>query len=240
MALLLLGACSEEPAPPKPPSSRDAADAAVRELYATGQPSAPPETPSTGPSAAPPTGDAAAPATAEGAAAPQVKLVWDRISTLHRSFFADPTLKAALARDLAPYVRGTPEVEVGYDDVEVRGWIKLKVPPDGLLLPVRHEAGRVQIQDLSPLTVALDRYRLAMGSHYDLRLLNFRVRVEVRGGGRTCLFTPAGDPPADGAILSPCATVAGEALCGQASREGVLFSAADGAVVRACLGLPAD
>lgn len=244
---LLLAACEEEPPPPIV-SPREAADAQVRALYAG--PDATGATPSSpnpvDPTAATPTGTAGTsevvsdvpPSASPPEAAPvaEVKLLWDRISMLHRGFFNDPVLKAALARDLAPYVVGGPEVEIGFDDVEVRGWIKLKVPPGGLRTPVRISGDLVQVQDLSPLTAALDRYRLAMGSRYDLRLLNFRVRVEVRGGGRTCVFAPAGDPPPDGKILSPCVSVGAEALCGEPSLEGVRFSAADSAVVRACLG----
>lgn len=207
----------------------------MRDLYA-----APPADPPAAPTAADPA--APAPAATEvtpGAPAPppEVKLRWSQISTLHRGFFSDPNLKATLARALAPHVNGTPEVEVGYDALTVRGWLMLKVPPGGLALQVKHTPDRIQLQDLRPLTVALDDYRLAMGSHYDLRLLNFRIKVEVRGGGRTCVFSPAGDPPPDGNVISPCVILGGQPECGDASRDGVRFSAATDAAVRGCLGL---
>ncbi len=240
-AFVLLLSCAEEPVPE--PSPLKLADAAARDLY-TSTSEAPhdgavTEAPST---AAPSTlapATSAPPVTpgAEAAPAPDVKLSWDQISTLHRSFFSDPVLKRALATALAPSVRGVPEVEIGYDAVTVRGRIELKVPPGGLALTVGQSGDRIQLQDLRPITVALDAYRLAMGSRYDLRLLNFRVRIEVRGGGRTCGFGPAGDPPPDGTVISPCVTVGGQPECGQASREGVQFAPAVASAVRACLGL---
>lgn len=242
-ALALLIACSEEPAVEEP-SPVEAADAATRDLYASGaatQTASPPEVTPTAPTVAPgpPPTEAATDGDAAAAPPPDIKLSWDQISTLHRSFFSDPALKRTLALALAPHISGTPEVEVSYDPVAVRGRILLKVPPGGLKRPVTQRGDRIQLQDLHPLTEALDAYRLAMGSRYDLRLLNFRVRVELRGGGRTCVFGPAGDPPPDGEIISPCVSVGGQPECGEASLEGVRFAPPVAAAVRACLGLSA-
>ena len=92
-----------------------------------------------------------------------------------------------------------------------------------------------RLQDLAPITVALSAFRDGLGSRYDLRLLNFRVSLDLIGGGHSCKFVPAGDPPPDGGVLSPCVEVDGERVCGAASAEGVTFPWATATAIRACL-----
>lgn len=235
LTLLLALGCGGEPEVERSPAQL--ADEAARELWrAPSQPEATPS--STGqpvaPQAAAPPQTTAAPG--EAAPLPTLTLSYEGINSLYKGFFADPALQGPLAAALAPSVQGPLDLDLGYDQVAVRGHIRLRVPPGGLRVPVRVEGDRVALQDLAPITAALDAYRLGLGARYDLRLLNFRVGVELRGGGRTCFFEPAGDPPPDGSVVSPCVTVGGAKECGQPAREGVLFAPPVASALRACLG----
>ncbi len=229
--LLLLLACGSEEEDRRTPAQR--ADADARALWKASETPAPPAPVAP---AQPATGDR--PTTTEAGPAPAAAATFQfqGINTLYKSFFADPSLQAPLLAALAGRVEGAPAIHVRYDELAVRGHITLAVPPGGLLQPVRVEGGRVQVQDLAPLTVALDDYRLGLGARYDLRLLNFRVGVELRGGGRTCTFVAAGEPPPDGSVVSPCVEVGGERVCGEPGPQGVRFAPEVQAAILACLG----
>lgn len=238
--LPLLLACAGEPADERTPAER--ADAEARELW---QEQAAAEQGSVGPAEAKAPeavpsaqGEPAGSAEAQDAAPPEITFTWEGINTLYKSFFGDPALEVPLARALQGAIAGPPAVAVRYDPVAVRGFILLNVAPGTLLLPVHVEGDLVRVQDLAPLTMALDEYRQGLGGRYDLRLLNFRVGVELHSGTRTCLFSPAGDPPPDGRVVSPCVTVDGQPHCGAPSKEGVRFPPELSSTLRACLQAP--
>lgn len=228
--MILLGlllACGSEP--DKVPTPAQRADAEARALWkAAKQPASADASP---PPVAPPAPKAPA---ADGAPA-AAKIEFQGISSLYRTFFADPALQTPLTGALAGKVAGTPSLFVSYDEVAVRGHITLRLQASDLLLPVRGDGARIVVQDLAPILVALDDYRQGLGARYDLRLLNFHIGIELHGGGRTCLFGPAGDPPPDGSVVSPCVDVGGEHACGQPSEQGVSFDPGVGAAILACL-----
>lgn len=230
--LLALLACESEPEKPK--TAAQLADDAARDLWKQPVDPATPAPAAPDPQAVDPT--APEPAAPPAPALASIPITYEGINTLYKSFFGDPALQSQLLAGLAGAVGGAPELSVRYDELAVRGHIRLKVPPGGLTLPVRADGDRVMVQDLVPIMVALDTYRVGLGARYDLRLLNFRVGIELRGGGRTCLFGPAGDPPPDGSVVSPCVDVGGQRECGAPGPNGVLFEPAVAAAIRACLG----
>lgn len=167
----------------------------------------------------------------------QVVLVWDGISALHQSFFADSEIVTGLSSDLAGEVRGPANVYVRYDSTKFTGSIRLQLRPDTLLRKPRREGDAILLQDIAPVTRALATYRTAVASRKDYRIESFAVGIESFRGPRACVFTVAGRPPPDGRLVSPCVQVNGKEHCGVPGTDGVRFAPDIADDVAACLDL---
>lgn len=167
----------------------------------------------------------------------QVVLVWDGISHLHQSFFADPDIVTSLSAGLTGEVRGPANVYVRYDATNFRGSVRLQVLPDTLVRKPRRTGDALLLQDLAPITVALARYRSDVASQKDLRIESFKVGIESFRGPRACIFEVAGRPPPDGRLVSPCVEINGKQQCGSPTPEGVRFPADVAADIATCLDL---
>ncbi|NOY26199.1 MAG: hypothetical protein GXP62_10045 [Oligoflexia bacterium] len=167
----------------------------------------------------------------------QVVLVWQGISSLHKSFFSNSQATTALSLGLAGTVQGPANIYVRYDSVEFLGTIRLQLRPGTLRLVVRHDGDLIRLSDLAPVTRALAAYRSAVASHYDIRVESFRVGIESFRGPTSCIFGVAGTPPPDGSLLSPCVQVDGVEHCGRPEVGGIRFEPAVARAVRRCLDL---
>lgn len=166
-----------------------------------------------------------------------VVLVWDGISNLHQSFFADPAIVTALSAGLTGEVLGPANIYIRYDSTNFRGSIRLQLRPDSLARKPRRDGEVILLQDLAPITTALAAYRSAVASRKDYRIESFRVGIESFRGPRACIFDVAGRPPPDGRLVSPCVQVNGREECGAPGPEGVRFQPAVAGQVAACLDL---
>lgn len=181
----------------------------------------------------------AAPQTAEPSPTVSIPvvLVWEGLSALHQSFFADDAAVGELGAALGRGVRGPADVYVRYDTPSRSGSIRLHLRPDSLVERPRRADGVIDLQALSVATTALAAYRSRIAATKDYRIESFAVGLEALAGTSSCIFGIAGKPPPDGRIVSPCVQVNGREVCGQPSASGVAFQAADADVVAACLGI---
>ena len=163
--------------------------------------------------------------------------MWDGISHLHQSFFADPNIVTPLSAALTGEVRGPANVYVRYDSTNFRGSVRLQLRPDTLVRKPRRTGDALLLQDLAPITVALARYRSDVASQKDLRIESFQVGIESFRGPRACVFEVAGRPPPDGRLVSPCVSLNGQERCGTPGPEGVRFTPDVAADIAACLDL---
>jgi len=167
----------------------------------------------------------------------QVVLVWEGISTLHQSFFADPDIVTGLSAGLTGSVRGPANVYVRYDSTNFTGSIRLQLRPDTLVRKPRRTGDAILLQDIAPVTEALAGYRTDVASRKDYRIESFAVGVESFRGARACVFTVAGRPPPDGRLVSPCVQLNGKEYCGTPGVEGVRFPPDVADSIAACLDL---
>jgi hypothetical protein len=165
----------------------------------------------------------------------QVVLVWEGISALYKSFFSDPEAVTELAEGLGPHLGSPVDVIIRYNTEDSVGDIIIQLRPDQLREQVPVSGDTIQLQALAPITTAMATYRSSMAARFDVRVESFRVSVESYRGARVCQLTPAGRPPPDGRLVSPCVTINGVEQCGQPSAEGVTFTPEVAAAVRACL-----
>lgn len=165
----------------------------------------------------------------------QVVLVWDGISNLHQSFFADPSIVTGLSAGLTGEVLGPANIYIRYDATNFRGSIRLQLRPDSLVRTPRRDGDVIMLQDLAPITTALAAYRSAVASQKDYRIESFSVGIESFRGARACIFDVAGRPPPDGRLVSPCVQINGREECGAPGPGGVRFQPAAAGHIAACL-----
>lgn len=211
-------------------------DEARRQAEALYTPAEPPAA-EPAPGAATPAADVQTGGAAVDAEPVQVVLVWDGISNLHQSFFADSGIVTGLSAGLTGEVRGPANVYVRYDSKKFTGSIRLQLRPDTLVRKPRRTGDAILLQDLAPITTALARYRTDVASQKDYRIESFAIGVESFRGPRACIFTVAGRPPPDGRLVSPCVEVNGKERCGTPGPEGVRFAPDVADDIAACLDL---
>lgn len=238
--VLVLAALSCEPPPaePDPPAvDPDEARRQAEALYLSADDEAAPA------AAPPPVADVPSGEVASGGGATidadpvQVVLVWDGISHLHQSFFADPEIVTSLSAGLTGEVHGPANVYVRYDSKKFTGSVRLQLRPDTLVRKPRRSGDSILLQDLAPITVALARYRSDVASRKDYRIESFKIGVESFRGPRACVFEVAGRPPPDGRLVSPCVEINGKQRCGTPGPEGVRFDSESAADIAMCLDL---
>lgn len=195
--------CSEGPPQPSPQELADAA--AVVQAQ-----SAPPPPP-----------------VVEGEGLP-VQFIWENIGSLHQGFFSDEAALQRLSRTLAPSLKGPARVRVSYDELERVGTIRLVLTPAELRSPITASEAGVDLLALRPLAMPMSSYRDAIADRYDVRVRNFKVGIQLTGGGADCVVGLAGELPHDGSVLSPCLTLgehtpSEQKLCGEPAGALVRF-----------------
>ncbi|MFT5586498.1 MAG: hypothetical protein ACI9VR_004097 [Cognaticolwellia sp.] len=174
-----------------------------------------------------------APESAEGAELVPIEIVWDGIGALHKSYFSEQEGVTALSVALAPYIQGTVQLRVSFNQEEHLGKIRIQLPPGSLINLV--PASPAQLQQLSPITAALAVYRDHVSNRFDLRVQSFRIGLDFFRGPVHCGIRAGGDPPPDGRLVSPCVLVNGEEKCGRPTAQGVVFQADARTQIARCL-----
>lgn len=174
--------------------------------------------------------------TSKGGKTPPVVLVWSGISELHKAFFTTQDVVTTMSEALTPAVAPPANVHIGFDSKRHKGWIFLKLRPATLVLPVGGEDGRIQLQDLAPITTALAGYRSTVAGRFDVRIESFKVGIESFRGPVHCVFGAGGLRPPDGRTVSSCVEINGVSHCGEEEPGGLRFSPEIAAKIRACLG----
>ena len=164
-----------------------------------------------------------------------VVLVWDGISPLHQSFFADPKVVSQLRVNLGQQVSGTANVHVRFDSDRHIGRIDLRLLPGQGSALQSGSGSVVGVYSLSPILQALAKYRSAVAARFDTRVEAFRIGIEAYRGSKHCRFNVAGQPPPDGTVLDLCVEINGQRVCGEDDAGGVRFEPDDAEVLRACL-----
>lgn len=168
-------------------------------------------------------------------AAAEVVLVWEGISPLHQSFFADPSSVRQLSQDLGPWITDTANVYVRFDSGRHIGRIELRLLPGQGTNLSGGEGRQVDLYRLSPVMQALARYRSSVAARFDTRVQAFKIGVEAFRGSQHCRFGTAGQPPPDGTVLDLCIQINGQARCGDAVPGGVEFDDETSGIIRDCL-----
>ena len=167
--------------------------------------------------------------------AAEVVLVWEGISPLHQSFFADSAPVQQLSQDLGPWISSTANVYVRFDSERHIGRIELRLLPGQGSGLSAGEGRVVDLYKLSPVMQALARYRSAVAARFDTRVQAFKIGLESFRGSEHCRFGVAGEPPPDGTVLDLCVQINGQARCGEAIAGGVEFDEQTAGTIRACL-----
>ena len=167
--------------------------------------------------------------------AAEVVLVWEGISPLHQSFFADPASVQQLSQDLGPWLTDTANVYVRFDSGRHIGRIELRLLPGQGVGLSGGDGNRVELYKISPLMQALARYRSSVAARFDTRVQAFRVGIEAFRGSQHCRFGVAGKPPPDGTVLDLCVRVNGEVRCGDAFDGYVEYDPKTAETLRSCL-----
>lgn len=149
-----------------------------------------------------------------------VKLYLDfaGIGALHKTFFTDTRVTRKLQQKLHGHVSGPVGVLIDFE--KNQGRIRIQVDPKYLVANLG-SPDAVQMSSLVPLTQAVAFYRDWVAGHYDLRVHNFEIGLDITPKNSVCKITVTGDPPPDGTQFAPCIEVDGAALCGELT-EGVL------------------
>lgn len=214
----LLGALGCTPAPPPEPlgPSAEEANAAAEALLQ-----------------AEPVVTSPAPKGVEGAELVPIEIVWEGIGALHKSYFSDQEAVTALSVALAPYIQGTVQLKISFNQQEHLGKIRIQLPPDALIQAV--PANPAQLQQLAPITTALAVYRDHVANRFDLRVQSFHIGLDFFRGPVHCGVQVGGDRPPDGRLVSPCVLVNGQEICGQPSAAGVRFAEPAAGKIARCL-----
>ena len=181
-----------------------------------------------------PTVTSTAPASAEGAELVPIEIVWEGIGALYKSYFSEQEGVTALSVALAPYIQGTVQLKVYFNQEEHLGKIRVQLPP-GSLINLVPASPAVQLQQLAPITTALAAYRDHVASRFDLRVQSFHIGLDFFRGPVHCGIQVGGDRPPDGRLVSPCVLVNGQEECGQPTAAGVVFQAEPAAKIARCL-----
>ncbi len=212
----MLAACEvSEPPPPAEPS-REQAEAAAEAL---------PQPRGEIPDAPPP-----------GAPYVRVQLLFDGVAPLHQSFFSDAEAVARLGRSLHGVHSDPVPLEISFDSANHIGFIRLRLDPGALQVPVHRSGDTLQLADLAPLTVPLASYRSELASRLDFRIQSFHIELLSVRGLSACTIELAGEPP-DGRSIAPCVTVGGQEHCGTPTDAGVTFTPEVATELASCLDL---
>ena len=174
-----------------------------------------------------------APKSSEGAELVPIEIVWDGIGALHKSYFSEQEGVTALSVALAPYIQGTVQLKISFNQEEHLGKIRVQLPPGSLINLVA--TSPAQLQQLAPITTALAVYRDHVANGFDLRVQSFRIGLDFFRGPVHCSIFAGGDRPPDGRLISPCVLVNGEEQCGQPTVQGVVFQGDAGEKIARCL-----
>ena len=170
-----------------------------------------------------------------GEAAPvSLVLEFEGLGALHKSFFADERVTAALQKRLQGHVSGAIGFIVSYDSRRGQGRIRIQAEADQFVLPLG-EASSLDLKAAVPLTETVAFYRDWVASNFDFRVQNFDVSLEVTRGSTVCSFEPAGAPPPDGTEINPCFVASGEEVCGTLDDMVLSIPAAHHEAVGRCL-----
>lgn len=214
--LLAALGCTPEPAPePVGPSPEEANAAAEALLQAE------------------PLVASSAPTPTEGAELVPIEIVWEGIGALHKSYFSEQEGVTALSVALAPYIQGTVQLKISFNQEEHLGKIRIQLPPDALIQPVPADPAR--LQQLAPITTALASYRDHVANRFDLRVQSFHIGLDFFRGPVHCGVQVGGERPPDGRLISPCVLVNGQEVCGQPSASGVAFVEPAAGKIARCL-----
>ncbi len=175
-----------------------------------------------------------APPSAEGAELVPIEIQWEGIGALYKSYFSEQEGVTALSVALAPYIQGTVQLKVYFNQEEHLGKIRIQLPP-GSLINLVPASPAVQLQQLAPITTALAAYRDHVASRFDLRVQSFHIGLDFFRGPVHCGIQVGGDRPPDGRLISPCVLVNGQEECGQPTPEGVVFQVEPSKKMARCL-----
>ena len=162
-----------------------------------------------------------APKSSEGDKLVPIGIAWDGIGALHKSYFSEQEGVTALSVALAPYIQGSVQLKISFDQEERLGKIRIQLPPGSLISVVA--TSPAQLQQLAPITTALAVYRDHVANRFDLRVQGFHIGLDFFRGPVHCSIFPGGERPPDGRLVSPCVTINGEEQCGQPTPQGVVF-----------------
>ena len=167
--------------------------------------------------------------------APSVKLYveFDGIGALHKSFFLDDRVTAELQKRLRGHVDGAVGVRVAYENRTGRGSIRIQVEPHKIVA-AKGKSDKWSTSALTPFTKTAAFYRDWVASHFDLRVQNFGIGLDITPARALCAVEVAGSPPPDGDLLAPCIAVDGEEICGTLSGETLSFPAGHRDAVAKC------
>lgn len=174
-----------------------------------------------------------APKSADGAELVPIEIIWEGIGALHKSYFSEQEGVTALSVALAPYIQGTVQLKIFFNQEEHLGKIRIQLPPGSLINLV--PGSPAQLQQLAPITAALAVYRDHVANRFDLRVQSFHIGLDFFRGPVHCGFVAGGDPPPDGRLISPCVLVNGQEQCGLPTAAGVVFQADAGKKIERCL-----
>ena len=213
---MLLGACGAEESQETAPSPEEAQGA-----------------PSPSPIQVPPLAGTAVEGDEASDSSVKLYVEFDGIGALHKSFFLDDRVTAELQERLRGHVDGAVGVRVAYDNRTGRGSIRIQVEPHKIVA-AKGKSDEWSTSALTPFTKAAAFYRDWVASHFDLRVQNFGIGLDITPARALCAVEVAGSPPPDGEELAPCITVDGEEICGTPSGETLNFPAEHRDAVAKC------
>ncbi len=217
LALLLVGCDGGATPTPATPSPAPGLDPAGPQRSDGPSPSAG----SPGSAATPPPGGTTLQIT--GGDAVPIQLRFTRISGLHRGYFGQEALVAALGKALGRCTDHTVEVHVSWSQEALTGRIQAILPPGTTACGPTAVPGGFDLRPLVPITQALARYRDAVAGTSDFRISSFQVGVDLVGARTVCRLRIAGQHPPDGTRFHPCVRVGGDQICGAGDPdEGVV------------------
>ena len=85
-----------------------------------------------------------APKSSEGAKLVPIGIAWDGIGALHKSYFSEQEGVTALSVALAPYIQGSVQLKISFDQEERLGKIRIQLPPGSLISVVATSPAQLQ------------------------------------------------------------------------------------------------
>lgn len=152
-----------------------------------------------------------------------VELTFEGVGQLHQGYFRESQALTGLSNGLGGTLTEDAQVIVHYSQKELKGGIRLRIPPGALARPPRVSGELVDLAALAPITRALASYRGDLGARFDVRINNFTLGLDFVRGSLHCAIGLGGPPPPDGTVVSPCVQIGGQEVCGAPGPEGVKF-----------------